>query len=97
MELFGKLAEAVTGKPTPTFAAVRRKRRDEGERGFRMYTAPIAERLSTPVQRATDFLWEVLDWLNPTSNWNQPHPHEQPHEQLDQCASVAQNYPTLDL
>jgi hypothetical protein len=45
----------------------------------------------------TDFLWGVLDWLDPTSNWNQPHPHEQPHEQLDQCANVAQHYPTLDL
>ena len=93
-ELFGKLAEAITGKPTPALVA-RRKRREEGERGFRMYAAPIAERLPAPVQRATDFLWDVLDWLNPTSNFNQPHPHE--HEQLDQCASVAQHYPTLDL
>jgi len=94
MEQFGKVAEAVTGKPTPAPVA-RRKRRDESERGFRMYAASIAQRLSTPVQRAVDFLWEVLDWLNPTSNGNQPHPHE--HEQLDQCASVEQNYPTLDL
>jgi hypothetical protein len=91
-DLFGKLAETVTGKPTPTLAA-RRKRRDEGERGFRMYAAPIAEHLPAPIQRATDFLWNVLDWLNPTSNWNQPHPHEQ----LDQCASAAQHYPTFDL
>jgi hypothetical protein len=90
--LFGKLAEAVTGKPTPTLVA-RRKRREEGERGFRMYVAPIAERLPVPIQRAADFLWNVLDWLNPTSNWNQPHPHEQ----LDQCASAAQHYPTFDL
>jgi hypothetical protein len=90
------VAEAVTGKPTPALVA-RRKRRDEGERGFRMYAAPIAERLSTPVQRVTDFLWDVLDWLNPASNWNQSHPHEQPHEQLDPCARVEQNYPTLDL
>jgi len=95
-ELFGKLAEAITGKPTPALVA-RRKRREEGERGFRMYATPIAERLSTPVQCATDFLWEVLDWLNPSSNGNQPHPHEQPHEQLDPCARVEQNYPTLDL
>jgi len=91
-ELFGRVAEVLTGKPTPALVA-RRRRRDEGERGFRMYAAPIAEVLPAPVQRATDFLWDVLDWLNPTSNSNQPHPHEQ----LDQCASVTQNYPTLDL
>jgi hypothetical protein len=88
------MAEAVTGKPTPILAA-RRKRREEGERGFRMYVATIAERLPAPLQQATDFLWDVLDWLNPTSNGNQPHPHE--YEQLDASASVAQNYPTLDL
>ncbi len=88
------MAEAITGKPTNALA-LRRKKREEGERGFRMYAASIAERLPPPIQRATDFLWEVLDWLNPTANYNQPHPHEQ--QQLDQCASVAQNYPTLDL
>jgi hypothetical protein len=63
-----------------------------------MYTAPIAERLPAPIQRATDFLWEVLDWLNPTSNYNQPHPHEYEQQQLDQSTSVPQNnYPTLNL
>jgi hypothetical protein len=90
-EAFGKLAEAVTGKPTPALVA-RRKRRDEGERGFRMY-APLAERLPAPVQRAVDYLWDVLDSLNPTGNANQPHPHEQ----LDQLSSPAQHYETLHL
>jgi hypothetical protein len=88
------VAEAITGKPTNALA-LRRKKREEGEQGFRMHAAPVAERLARPIQRATDFLWEVLDWLNPTSNYNQPHPHEQ--QQLDQCANVPQNYPTLDL
>lgn len=92
-ELFGKVAEAVTGKPTPSYRARRRKRQDETRTGFRMYAAPFAQRLPAPIQRATDFLWDVLDWLNPTSNGNQPHPHEQ----LDQCAPAAQHYPTLDL
>lgn len=53
-EAFGKLAAAVTGKPTPALVA-RRKRRDEGERGFRMYAAPIAERLPAPYSTCDRF------------------------------------------
>lgn len=61
-EAFGKLAEAVTGKPTPALVQ-RRKRRDEGERGFRMYAAPLFRRLHTPLEHATVFLGGILDWL----------------------------------
>lgn len=35
-DLYGKLAEAVTGKPTPALVIQRRKRRDETGRGFNL-------------------------------------------------------------
>lgn len=45
-ELFGKLAEAVTSKPTPTLAA-KRKRREETSRAFN-----LARRLTIKVTRS---------------------------------------------
>jgi hypothetical protein len=90
-DLFSKIAEAVTGKPTPTFAA-RRKRREETGRAFVTALPPVVRRPPPPpIVHATAFLGDVLDWLNHLWNWNQP------EQQLDQSSHPAQHYPTLDL
>ena len=83
------MADAVTGKPTPSTRA-RRKRREETERAFRMAAAPLIRRLPVPLAQATLFLADVFDWLNYMWNWN----HDAP---LDQSASAGQHNPTLDL
>lgn len=88
---FCAVAKAVITELAPKLKR-RRTRREETEGAFRM-TAPLAQRVPRPIERATDFLWDVLDWLNPTTNANQPHPHEQ----LDQCARAAQHYPDFNL
>jgi hypothetical protein len=71
-DLFGKLAELVTGKPTPSFAK-RRKRREETGRSFqrtarrRFLRKPPRPPDPPPIfLRAPDALPpEMLDWMSP--------------------------------
>lgn len=42
-DLFGRVAEAVAGKPTPTLAAKRKRRREETGRAFNMLRAAVVE------------------------------------------------------
>lgn len=62
-ELFGKIAQAVTGKPTPSLTT-RRKRRDETDRGFRMSATLIFPRMPSRIAQAGP---ERLAWIPPPS------------------------------
>jgi hypothetical protein len=53
-QLFGKMAEVLTGKPTPSLTA-RRKRRGETEGAFNLAAVKVAVRV---LQSILDFLYE---------------------------------------
>ena len=53
MALFGKVAEALTGKPPPSYAVARRKRRDETQGAFRL----VRELTKKITRSILDFLY----------------------------------------
>jgi len=60
------MAEAVTGKPTPS-ATARRKRREETGRAFRMLLRAIMNRVHRPAHREPERIRfsDALDCMNP--------------------------------
>jgi hypothetical protein len=66
-ELFGKLAQAITGKPTPALVARRKRREEETWTGFKLAFHKIIRRIprpkTPPVEAARLWLADTLDWL----------------------------------
>jgi hypothetical protein len=88
------VAEALTGKPTPSYSATRKKRTGETWGGFTMAATPVTRRPILPevVFHAGLFLQETLDWLH-LWNWN----HAPPDTQLDHFDYGGQHCITLEL
>jgi hypothetical protein len=87
-ELFGKVAEALTGKPTPSLTA-RRKRRGETEGAFNLAATKVALRV---LQSILDFLYEPQPRIDrktaerfarfkrgPANDTGHPRPHRADH------------------
>lgn len=77
-ELFGKVAEAVTGKPAPSYSAARRKRTEETRGGFRMARAIICRIHRPPPLPERPWLSDSLDWLQQWAAFEGAHADPEP-------------------